>query len=414
MSLMGKRILIGVTGGIAAYKSAELVRRLKERGAHIRVVMTDSAKAFITPLTLQAVSGEPVSDALLDPAAEAGMGHIELAKWADLILIAPASANTLARLTAGLADDLLTTLCLATPAPVAVAPAMNQQMYAHGATQHNLRVLGERQIKIWGPGQGAQACGDVGSGRMLEPMELVALVEQHFDALPVAALIRSEGSADLPLAGLKLMLTAGPTREALDPVRFLSNHSSGKMGFALAEAAIALGAEVTLVSGPVTLSTPLGVKRIDVESAKQMQAAVMQDIAQQQIFIACAAVADYAPKRVAEHKIKKTDTDTLVIELTKNPDIVASVAALFDKPFTVGFAAETQDIEIYAQDKLKRKNLDMIAANNVALAGQGFNSDHNALSVFWPNGQLDLPLTTKAQLAHHLLTLIAERYYDSH
>lgn len=409
MSLAGKRILIGISGGIAVYKSAELVRRLKERHVQVRVVMTDSAKAFITPLTLQAVSGEPVSDALLDPAAEAGMGHIELAKWADLILIAPASANTLARLAAGLADDLLTTLCLATPAPVALAPAMNQQMYAHLATQHNLTTLAARHVHIWGPGQGAQACGDVGAGRMLEPMELVALLEQHFAYAAVNEPVNAQ-----PLAGLKLMLTAGPTREPLDPVRFLSNHSSGKMGFALAEAAAELGADVTLVTGPVLLSTPLGVKRIDVESARQMQAAVMQDIAEQHIFIACAAVADYAPKVVAEHKIKKASSDTLIIELTKNPDIVAGVAALTDKPFTVGFAAETQDLEIYARDKLSRKKLDMIAANNVALAGQGFNSDHNALTVFWPNGQLDLPLATKSQLAHHLLTLIAERYYDSH
>lgn len=408
MSLTGKRILIGVSGGIAAYKTAELIRRLKERHAQVRVVMTESAKAFITPLTLQAVSGEPVSDALLDPAAEAGMGHIELAKWADLVVIAPASANTLARLTVGLADDLLTTLCLATPAPLAVAPAMNQQMYAHAASQHNLKVLAERQVKVWGPAQGAQACGDVGPGRMLEPMELVALIEQHFLA-PSLPSITSQ-----PFAGLKLMLTAGPTREALDPVRYISNHSSGKMGFALAEAAVALGAEVTLVAGPVALSTPLGVKRVDVESAQQMHAAVMQDIAQQQIFIACAAVADYAPKVVAEHKIKKTNQDSLVIELTKNPDIVANVAALAAKPFTVGFAAETQDLEKYARDKLKRKKLDMIAANNVALSGQGFNSDNNALSVFWPQGQAELPLSDKAQLAHHLLTLIAERYYDAH
>ncbi|ART80346.1 bifunctional phosphopantothenoylcysteine decarboxylase/phosphopantothenate--cysteine ligase CoaBC [Oceanisphaera avium] len=410
MSLAGKRILIGISGGIAAYKSADLVRRLKERHAQVRVVMTDSAKAFITPLTLQAVSGEPVSDALLDASAEAGMGHIELAKWADLILIAPATANMLAKLAAGLADDLLSTLCLATPALVAIAPAMNQQMYAHAATQHNLKVLAERGVQIWGPGQGAQACGDMGSGRMLEPLELVALVEK----LSLSSNQTSVVGNLKPLAGLKLMLTAGPTREALDPVRFLSNHSSGKMGFALAEAAVQLGASVTLVSGPVALSTPSGVKRIDVESATQMQAAVMEDIDEQHIFIACAAVADYAPKVIAEHKIKKTSSDTLIIELVKNPDIVAGVAALENKPFTVGFAAETQDLEIYARDKLSRKNLDMIAANNVALAGQGFNSDNNALSVFWPNGQQALTLAPKHELAHHLLTLIADRYYDSH
>ena len=406
MYLTGKRILIGISGGIAAYKSAELVRRLKERHAEVRVVMTESAKAFITPLTLQAVSGEPVSDALLDPAAEAGMGHIELAKWADLVLIAPASANTLARLRAGLADDLLTTLCLATPATLAVAPAMNQQMYRHPATQENLSVLAQRQTRIWGPAQGAQACGDVGPGRMLEPMELVALIEQHF-ALEFPPQTQ-------PLAGIKLMLTAGPTREALDPVRFISNHSSGKMGFALAHAAARLGAEVTLVSGPVALATPTGVTRIDVESAAQMHAAVMQDIARQHIFIACAAVADYAPKTVAEHKIKKTQSDAMVIELTKNPDIVADVAARENKPFTVGFAAETRDLEQYARDKLNRKKLDMIAANNVAAAGQGFNSDSNALTVLWPTGKTKLPLAGKSELAILLLTLIAEKYHDTH
>ena len=410
MLLTGKRILIGISGGIAAYKSAELVRRLKERHAEVRVVMTESAKAFITPLTLQAVSGEPVSDALLDPAAEAGMGHIELAKWADLILIAPASANTLAKLTAGLADNLLTTLCLATPALVAVAPAMNQQMYRHPATQHNLTLLAQRHTLVWGPALGAQACGDTGLGRMLEPMELVALIEQHFTPFSPPA---TQPEAQL-LAGVKLMLTAGPTREALDPVRFISNHSSGKMGFALAAAAKQLGADVTLVSGPVTLTTPVGVTRVNVESAAQMHAAVMQEIAQQHIFIACAAVADYAPKVVSEHKIKKTQRDEMVIELTKNPDIVAEVAALANKPFTVGFAAETQDLAHYAQDKLKRKKLDMIAANNVAASGQGFNSDNNALTVFWPNGHIELPLADKRQLATHLITLIAEKYHDPH
>ncbi|WP_298721598.1 bifunctional phosphopantothenoylcysteine decarboxylase/phosphopantothenate--cysteine ligase CoaBC [uncultured Oceanisphaera sp.] len=406
MPLTGKRILVGLNGGIAAYKSAELVRRLKERHAEVRVVMTESAKSFITPLTLQAVSGEPVSDALLDPAAEAGMGHIELAKWADLVLIAPASANTLARLAAGLADDLLTTLCLATPASLAVAPAMNQQMYRHPATQDNLATLARRHTLVWGPAQGAQACGDVGPGRMLEPMALVELIERHFAP--------AYQPKTQPLAGIKLMLTAGPTREALDPVRFISNHSSGKMGFALAQAAAELGAEVTLVSGPVTLATPKGVQRLDVESAAQMHAAVMAGIDAQQIFIACAAVADYAPKTVASHKIKKTAADTMVIELTKNPDIVANVAALPNKPFTVGFAAETRDVEKYARDKLSRKKLDMIAANNVAMAGQGFNSDDNALTVFWPTGQTELPLAGKTELARHLLTLIAEKYHDTH
>ena len=400
-SLAGTRILIGISGGIAAYKSAELVRRLTERQAQVRVVMTDSAKAFITPLTLQAVSGAPVSDTLLDPAAEAGMGHIELAKWAQLIVVAPASANTLARLASGLADDLLSTLCLASPAQLAVAPAMNQQMYAHPATQDNLAVLAQRNTLVWGPGQGAQACGDIGSGRMLEPMELVGLIEDYFT--PHAQ----------PLAGIKLMLTAGPTREALDPVRFISNHSSGKMGFSLAAAAAQLGAEVTLVSGPVTLATPAGVTRLEVESAAQMHATVMAHIAEQQIFIACAAVADYAPKTVAKQKIKKTaDRDNMVIELVKNPDIVADVAALPNKPFTVGFAAETHDLAQYARDKLTRKGLDMIAANNVGLTDHGFNSDTNALSVFWSNGQTELELADKSALARQLLTLITEHYYD--
>ncbi|OXY81536.1 bifunctional phosphopantothenoylcysteine decarboxylase/phosphopantothenate--cysteine ligase CoaBC [Oceanimonas doudoroffii] len=402
MSVAGKRIVIGITGGIAAYKVPELVRRLKERGAEVRVIMTASAQEFITPLTLQAVSGEPVSNALLDPAAEAGMGHIELAKWADLLLIAPASANTLARLTAGMADDLLTTVALATAAPLAVAPAMNQQMYRHPATQTNLATLKARGAHVWGPAQGEQACGDVGPGRMLEAMALVAEVERHF--APKAR----------PLTGLKLMLTAGPTREALDPVRYISNHSSGKMGFALATAARALGAEVTLVSGPVTLATPTGVRRVNVESAQDMHDAVMAGIGEQHIFIACAAVADYAPKVVASHKIKKTQADNMVVELTKNPDIVASVASLQHKPFTVGFAAETRDVEKYALDKLKRKNLDMIAANDVSGSDRGFNSDQNALSVFWPGGQHHLPLAGKAELAEQLLTLIAKRYHDLH
>lgn len=400
-SLAGKRILVGVSGGIAAYKSAELIRRLKERHAEVRVVMTDSAKAFITPLTLQAVSGTPVSDALLDPAAEAGMGHIELAKWAQLIVIAPASANTLARLTHGLADDLLTTLCLASPAPLAVAPAMNQQMYAHPATQDNLTTLAQRNTLIWGPGQGAQACGDVGAGRMLEPLELLALIEEYFTP------------HTQPLAGIKLMLTAGPTREALDPVRFISNHSSGKMGFSLAAAAAHLGADVTLVSGPVTLATPAGVTRLKVESAAQMHATVMAHIDEQHIFIACAAVADYAPKAVAKQKIKKTaNNDNMVIELVKNPDIVAEVAARPNKPFTVGFAAETHQVADYARDKLTRKGLDMIAANNVGLANHGFNSETNALSVFWSNGHTELELANKSALAQQLLTLITEHYYD--
>ncbi|ALP40100.1 bifunctional phosphopantothenoylcysteine decarboxylase/phosphopantothenate--cysteine ligase CoaBC [Aeromonas schubertii] len=398
MRLADKRILLGISGGIAAYKSAELVRRLKDQGAEVRVVMTRSAKEFITPLTLQAVSGHPVADSLLDPAAEAGMGHIELAKWADLVLIAPASANLMARMAAGMADELLTTLCLATPATVALAPAMNQQMYLNPATQANLKTLASRGILLWGPDSGSQACGDVGPGRMLDPLELVE-----------RCVTRLQG--ERPLAGCRLLLTAGPTREALDPVRYISNHSSGKMGFALARAAVELGAEVTLVSGPVALATPAGVTRIDVESAGQMHAAVMARVAGSDIFIGCAAVADYRPAEIHPQKIKKTvDKEEMVLTLVKNPDIIASVGALEDKPFTVGFAAETVDVEQYALDKLQRKRLDMIAANDVSRAGQGFNADDNALTLFWQGGRHELPLADKLSIARHLLTLVAEHY----
>lgn len=309
MRLADKRILLGVSGGIAAYKSAELVRRLKDQGAEVRVVMTRSAKEFITPLTLQAVSGHPVADSLLDPAAEAGMGHIELAKWADLVLIAPASANLMARMAAGMADELLTTLCLATPAPVALAPAMNQQMYLNAATQANLKTLASRGILLWGPDSGSQACGDVGPGRMLDPLELVELCCQQLAAEPL-------------LAGVRLLLTAGPTREALDPVRYISNHSSGKMGYAIARAAREAGAEVTLVSGPVALAPPAGVTRVDVESAEQMHQAVMSRVGECDLFIGCAAVADYRPAQVANQKIKKTgDNDQMQLTLVKNPEI---------------------------------------------------------------------------------------------
>lgn len=400
--LANKRILLGISGGIAAYKSAELVRRLKDQGADVRVVMTRSAKEFITPLTLQAVSGHPVADSLLDPAAEAGMGHIELAKWADLVLIAPASANLMARMAAGMGDELLTTLCLATPAPVALAPAMNQQMYRNPATQANLATLASRGILLWGPDSGSQACGDVGPGRMLDPLELVQ-----------RCALQLQGPQ--PLAGLHLLLTAGPTREALDPVRFISNHSSGKMGFALARAAAEMGARVTLVSGPVNLPTPAGVTRIDVESAQQMHDAVHAAVADSQIFIGCAAVADYRAAAISPQKIKKTaDNEELVLTLVKNPDIIASVGALPNKPFTVGFAAETVDVEQYALGKLQRKRLDMIAANDVSRAGQGFNSDDNALTVFWPGGSQELPLADKLSIARHLLTLVAEHYQRDH
>ncbi|MFD1099401.1 bifunctional phosphopantothenoylcysteine decarboxylase/phosphopantothenate--cysteine ligase CoaBC [Shewanella litorisediminis] len=399
VSLNNRKILLGIGGGIAAYKSADLVRRLKEQGADVRVVMSQSACEFITPLTLQALSGYPVSMDLLDPAAEAAMGHIELARWAELIILAPATANLIARMSVGMADELITTTCLATSAPIVICPAMNQQMYANPATQANLSTLQQRGMHIWGPGSGSQACGEVGAGRMLEPLEIRALAEQFF---------AEKAQISTALHGLKLMLTAGPTREAIDPVRYISNHSSGKMGFALAKAAVAMGAEVTLVSGPVSLPTPAGVRRINVDSAEQMLAAVMQDIDRQDIFIGCAAVADYRVADVAAGKIKKS-SETMQLALVRNPDILATVAALEARPFTVGFAAETHDVETYARDKLKRKNLDMIAANDVSVPGQGFNSDTNALRVFWPQGNQDLPATDKLSLAYQLLSLISTK-----
>lgn len=393
-TLAGKHILLGISGGIAAYKCAELTRRLRERGAEVRVVMTHAAKEFITPLTMQAVSGHPVADSLLDPAAEASMGHIELAKWADLVLLAPATADLIARLAAGMGNDLLTTVVLATDAPVVISPAMNQQMYRNQATQDNIATLVRRGVSVWGPAAGEQACGDVGPGRMLEPLELVERCDAFF--------------APKPLLGKKLLLTAGPTREALDPVRYITNHSSGKMGFAIADAAATLGAEVTLISGPVTLTTPAKVKRINVQSALEMHAAVMDHAQQHDIFIGCAAVADYRPDVVAEQKIKKTEqSDTLCISMVKNPDIVASVAALTERrPFTVGFAAETQDVEKYALGKLTKKKLDMICANDVSISGQGFDSNDNALMVYWSNGQHALPLSSKRELAQALMLFI--------
>ncbi len=396
-TLAGKKILLGISGGIAAYKCAELTRRLIERGAQVQIVMTDAAKEFITPLTMQAVSGNPVSYSLLDPSAEASMSHIELAKWADLVLLAPATADLIARMAAGMGNDLLTTLVLATDAPIAVSPAMNQQMYNNLATQENIATLARRGAEIWGPASGEQACGDVGKGRMLEPMDLVHHCEAFF--------------GPKPLEGKRVLLTAGPTREALDPVRYVTNHSSGKMGFAIAEAAAKMGAQVTLVSGPVNLATPALVERINVESAVDMHSAVMESASQHDVFIACAAVADYRPESIADQKIKKTgENDTLTITMVKNPDIVASVAAMTEnRPFTVGFAAETQNVEQYARGKLTNKNLDMICANDVSLAGQGFNSDDNALTVYWPQGEQSLPLTSKTELARSLMLLINEQ-----
>ena len=400
--LTNRNILLAITGGIAAYKCAELTRRLKDQGANVRIVMSEAAKAFITPLTMQAVSGNPISDDLLDPSAEAAMGHIELAKWADLILVAPASADSIARINAGMANDLLTTVILASSSQLAIAPAMNQQMYRAGATQENLSNLQRRGTLIWGPAQGEQACGDVGPGRMLEPMELVGKVIEHFTR---------ELQVDLQtLKGKTITITAGPTQEPLDPVRYISNHSSGKMGYAIAEAALKAGAAVNLISGKVAIAAPKGVNCIDVVSALDMHQQALNLAPQSDIFIACAAVADYRPATLANQKIKKSD-DEMTITLVKNPDIVADVAALTkNRPFTVGFAAETQDVEHYAKDKMQRKKLDMICANDVSVEGQGFNAEQNALNVFWHQGNELLPLNDKKRLGKDLVQLIAKLF----
>ena len=393
--LTGKNILLGVSGGIAAYKSADLVRRLRDAGADVRVVMTSGAMEFVQPLTFQAVSGNPVHTSLLDPDAEAAMGHIELARWADAVLIAPASADLIARLAYGHADDLLTTLCLATEAPLAIAPAMNRVMWGHPATQANVALLEQRHAAVFGPGAGDQACGETGSGRMLEPLELVASLAELFPAQA--------------LAGVRMLLTAGPTREAIDPVRYISNRSSGRMGFAIAAAAARAGAEVTLVTGPVGLPTPPGVSRVDVESAADMHAAVLSRAAGCQLFVACAAVADYRVAAPAESKIKKRDAD-MQLELVRNPDILADVAALPQPPFTVGFAAETDDMQAHADDKRRRKGLDMIAANWVGRPGSGFDAEDNALEVSWDGGRTALGPLPKPRLAVELLDVIVERF----
>jgi phosphopantothenoylcysteine decarboxylase/phosphopantothenate--cysteine ligase len=396
MTLTRRRIVLGISGGIAAYKSADLVRRLKDAGAEVRVVMTDAAQSFITPLTLQAVSGHPVHTSLLDPAAEAAMGHIELARWAELILVAPASADVMARIAAGMANDLLTTLCLAARCPLAMAPAMNQAMWSAPATCDNIATLGRRGVHLWGPAEGSQACGDTGPGRMLEPLELVGCIERlhHHQAL----------------AGRKVVITAGPTREALDPVRFITNHSSGKMGFALAEAARDAGAQVLLIAGPVALATPAGVDRVDVVSAQDMLEAALRHAPDADLFIASAAVADYRAADIADHKLKKSAGSTsLSLQLVQNPDIVATIAGGTPRPFVVGFAAETRDTEQYAQDKLVRKNLDMIIANDVSQAGIGFNSDDNAVTALWREGRETFPAMHKRELARRLVMLIAAR-----
>ena len=403
MSIANKNVLLGVTGGIAAYKAPDLVRKLTALGANVRVVLTDSAAEFVSPLSLQAVSGNSVHQHLLDPAAEAAMGHIELAKWADILLIAPATANTLAKLAHGMADDLLTTLYLATTAKIFIAPAMNQQMWKAHATTENIAILREHGVHFIGPASGEQACGDVGAGRMEEPLVIAEFVNDTF-------VKSTEHVAKLGLLqGLNITITAGPTREPLDPVRYISNHSSGKMGFSIAEAAAQAGANVTLVAGPVALSTPTLCSRKDVISADDMLAACEALVPSTDIFISTAAVADYKATTIADNKIKKTG-DELTLTFIKNPDILATVSARKDRPFCVGFAAESQDVEAYARDKLAKKNLDMIAANDITAEGLGFNSDKNALHVIWRDGDEKLPATSKAELATQLLAIVAKQY----
>ena len=396
INLENKRIVVGITGGIAAYKTIELIRLLRKANAQVRVVLTPAAAEFVTPLTLQAISGNAVAQSLLDPQAELAMGHIELAKWADVVLIAPASADFIARLTVGMANDLLSTICLATSAPIFLAPAMNQQMYRQAITQQNLTALLSRDIQLIGPNSGEQACGDVGAGRMSEPSEIFTALCHHF-------------SVQQDLVGIHVAITAGPTREAIDPVRYLSNHSSGKMGFAIAEAFAKRGAKVTLIAGPVNLTASSNIHRINVTSAQEMWQAALESAVKNHIFIGCAAVADYRIADIADQKIKKS-AEEMTLKLVKNPDIIADVAHLTEKrPFTVGFAAETQNVADYAKDKLTRKNLDMICANDVS-SGQVFGQDHNTLHLFWKHGEKALPQADKNTLADALVSEIMARY----
>jgi phosphopantothenoylcysteine decarboxylase / phosphopantothenate---cysteine ligase len=391
--MQGKRILLGVTGGIAAYKSPDLVRRLRERGAEVQVVMSAGAAEFVTATTFQAVSGRTVRSNLWDAAAEAAMGHIELARWADAVLIAPATADFLARLAGGQADDLLSTLCLATQAPLAVAPAMNHVMWANAATRANVATLVARGVQIMGPGEGDQACGETGAGRMLEPLDL---------ADRLGALLPGSGA----LAGRRVLITAGPTREPIDPVRFVSNRSSGKMGFAVAQAAREAGATVVLVAGPVSVPTPAGVRRVDVESAADMLAAVLRELPGTDVFISTAAVADYRPARAAAQKIKKS-SETMDLSLERTADVLATVAAHAERPFVVGFAAETEAVEHNARTKLVKKNLDMIAANEVGHA-KAFDCEDNELLVLSRNSRHELARAGKLTLARGLIDLIAK------
>jgi len=392
-ALRNRRVLLGICGGIAAYKAAELTRRLKDAGAEVRVIITRGGQEFITPLTLQALSGNPVHTELLDEEAELGMGHIELAKWADLVLIAPATANIIAQIRSGKADDLLSTVILATDASVAIAPAMNQAMWRNSATQENVDALISRNFLIWGPDQGEQACGDVGPGRLLEVDVLVKQCESLYN--------------NLKMDGKRVVVTAGPTREAIDPVRYITNHSSGKMGFAIARAAAEAGADVTIIAGPVALKTPDRCRRIDVESCAQMLNATLSACQGADLFIATAAVADYRPHQPSEQKIKKTDEiDELKLQLIKNPDILGAVAKMDCRPFCVGFAAETQDIKRYAASKLERKGIDLIVANDVSNKHIGFNSDINAVTLISQDSSEDLGPSTKLDLGKQLIDRI--------
>lgn len=393
-TLSNKRIIVGISGGIAAYKSAEIVRRLQDRGAEVQVVMTPSAEEFIRPLTLQALSGYPVHADLLDPEAEAGMGHIELARWADLLLIAPATADFIASMVHGRGNSLLNAIYLATPAKVAVAPAMNQGMWSHPATSDNMQCLQQREVIIFGPDSGIQACGDIGEGRMQQPDDIVEQVASCFQ--------RGQ------LSGKKVVISAGPTREAIDPVRYISNHSSGKMGYALATAAVEAGAEVTIVSGPVSLEAPDRCTVIPVISAAEMHSSAMAACADADIFIAAAAVADYRPVSVAEQKIKK-QADSMQLELEKNVDIVSAVADSFNDLFVVGFAAETEDIEAHARDKLTRKKLNAIVANDVSRADVGFNSDNNEVWWITADSSQVFNKRSKTQLARDIISAISEK-----
>lgn len=401
-SIHQKRILLGITGGIAAYKSIELIRLLSKAGADVQVVLTEGAKAFVTEMTLQAVSGHPVRSALLDPNAEAGMGHIELAKWADLIVIAPASADFMARYAQGMANDLLSTLCLATESPVLLAPAMNQAMWRHPATQANASLLAERGILSIGPAEGAQACGDIGPGRMNEPQDIAQAVISHFENTTIAQ----------DLVGQHWVITAGPTMEAIDPVRYISNHSSGRMGYALAAAAQARGAKVTLISGPVQITVPNGVHLVSVKSADEMLTACEHTMTPQaDVFIGAAAVADFKMKAACDQKMKKqTNSDELTLTLVKNPDIIATLASKRLARCIIGFAAETQNIIDYAKDKLARKGLDMIIANDVSRADIGFNSDENQVTVITKDATWQPEKAAKAHLAVSLVDCISSHY----